>query len=81
MRIGIFTDSYEPYINGVTTSVMMLERALTKMGHEVFIVAVNPEDRVYREERDGHVLRIPGFPIPIANFRLTTLYPIRAETI
>lgn len=78
MRIGIFTDSYTPYINGVSTSVMMLENALTKMGHDVFIVAVNPDDRTYKLERDGHVLRIPGFPIPIANYRLTTCYPIKA---
>ncbi len=78
MRIGIFTDSYEPYINGVSTSVMMLENALTKLGHEVYIVCVNPDDRTYKLEKDGHVLRIPGFPIPIANYRLTTIYPIKA---
>ena len=43
MRIGIFTDSYPPYINGVSTSIVMLQNALKKKGHEVFIVTVNAE--------------------------------------
>ena len=30
MRIGIFTDSYSPFINGVTTSVLMLKKGLEK---------------------------------------------------
>lgn len=30
MRIGLFTDSYPPYINGVSTSVAMLKKALEK---------------------------------------------------
>ena len=43
MRIGIFTDTYPPFVNGVSTSILMLERALRKLGHEVFIVTVNPD--------------------------------------
>ena len=38
MRIGIFTDTYPPYINGVSTSILMLQHALEKQGHQVFIV-------------------------------------------
>ena len=34
MRIGLFTDTYPPYINGVSTSVSMLKRALEKKGHK-----------------------------------------------
>jgi len=30
MRIGLFTDTYPPYINGVSTSVFMLKQALEK---------------------------------------------------
>ena len=30
MRIGLFTDTYPPYINGVSTSTMMLKKALEK---------------------------------------------------
>lgn len=37
MRIGIFTDTYEPQINGVVTSIAILKRELIKAGHEVFV--------------------------------------------
>lgn len=30
MRIGLFTDTYPPNINGVATSVCMLKKALEK---------------------------------------------------
>ena len=77
MRIGIFTDTYPPFVNGVSTSINMLENALRKKGHKVFIVTVNPESMKYELEKN-RILRIPGIPIGIYDYRLTTLYPIRA---
>ena len=76
MRIGIFTDTYPPYINGVSTSISMLERALRKKGHQVFIVTVNPENMTYKYEKN--IIRIPGIPTGIYDYRLTGIYPIRA---
>ena len=81
MRIGLFTDTYPPFINGVSTSVQMLENALRKKGHKVFVVTVNPESLKYELENRGRVLRIPGIPIGIYDYRLTTLYPIKAVNI
>ena len=78
MRIGIFTDTYTPFINGVTTSVVMLKKALEKRGHTVYIVTVNANDMQYCQEEDGKVIRIPGIPIGIYDYRLTGIYPIRA---
>ncbi|MBQ9071652.1 MAG: glycosyltransferase family 4 protein [Bacilli bacterium] len=78
MRIGIFTDTYPPYINGVSTSIQMLENALRKKGHKVFIVTVNPDDMTYKIESNGRIIRIPGIPTGIYDYRLTTLYPIKA---
>ncbi len=75
MRIGIFTDTYPPYINGVSTSIVMLKGALEKLGHQVFIVTVNNENMSYKYEKD--VIRIPGIPIGIYDYRLTSIYPIR----
>ena len=80
MRIGIFTDTYPPFINGVSTSIQMLENSLRKMGHKVFIVTVNPEQMKYSLEKN-RILRIPGIPIGIYDYRLTTLYPIKAVNI
>ena len=81
MRIGIFTDTYPPFINGVSTSIQMLENALRKKGHKVFIVTVNPDDMSYKLENNGRVLRIPGIPTGIYDYRLTTFYPIKAVNI
>lgn len=78
MRIGIFTDTYPPFINGVSTSIRMLENALRKKGHKVFIVTVNPEDMSYHFDDNGRIIRIPGIPTGIYDYRLTTFYPIRA---
>ena len=81
MRIGLFTDTYPPFINGVSTSVQMLENALRKKGHSVFIVTVSHDDMTYHLEKKGRVLRIPGIPTGIYDYRLTTLYPIKAVNI
>ena len=43
MRIGIFSDTYPPFINGVSTSVFMLKKALERAGHQVFVVTINTE--------------------------------------
>ncbi|MFR5755862.1 MAG: glycosyltransferase family 4 protein [Lachnospiraceae bacterium] len=79
MRIGLFTDTYPPFINGVSTSVLMLKQGLEKLGHEVYVVTVNDESFSYKEE-DG-VLKIPSFPIGLMNFRQTGIYPIKAFNI
>lgn len=80
MRVGIFTDTYPPFINGVSTSIVSLEKALQQMGHEVFIVTVNPDDMSYRYENEERIIRIPGIPIGIYDYRLTGIYPLKAIT-
>ena len=78
MRIGIFTDTYTPFINGVTTSVLMLKKSLEKKGHTVYIVTVNDENLHYKTDDNGKELRIPGVPIGIYDYRLTGIYPLKA---
>ena len=78
MRIGIFSDSYPPYINGVSTSILMLQSALEKKGHEVFVVTVNPDNLKYKYENEDKIIRIPGIPTGIYDYRLTGVYPIKA---
>ena len=79
MRIGLFTDTYPPHINGVATSVSMLESALRKKGHTVYIVTVNPDSLSYNFE-DDHIIRIPGIPTGIYDYRLSGIYPIKAAS-
>ena len=37
MKIGLFTDTYFPQINGVAISVLMLKENLEKLGHKVYV--------------------------------------------
>lgn len=78
MRIGLFTDTYPPYINGVSTSTMMLKRALEKEGHQVYVVTVNPDMMKHVYEEDEHILRMPGIPTGIYDYRLTEIYSLKA---
>ena len=38
MKIGIFTDTYVPEINGVVSVLEMITRELGREGHEVYIL-------------------------------------------
>ena len=78
MRVGIFTDTYPPFINGVSTSITMLQKALVAKGHKVYIVTVNPENMSYKYDDEDSIIRIPGIPVGIYYYRLTGIYPIRA---
>ena len=78
MRVGVFTDTYPPFINGVSTSITMLQKALVAKGHKVYIVTVNPENMSYKYDDEDSIIRIPGIPVGIYDYRLTGIYPIRA---
>ncbi len=50
MKILISTDKYYPYVSGVITSVMNLEKELTKRGHEVKILTLSESPSTYVEK-------------------------------
>lgn len=81
MRIGLFTDTYPPFINGVSTSVFMLKKSLEAQGHQVFVVTLNNESFHYKFDENKTVIRIPGLPIGIYDYRVTSVYPLRAMNI
>ena len=76
MRIGIFTDTYLPYVSGLVTSELMLKKALEKMGHEVYIVTANLENFKFINDKEEKIIKIPGLPIGIYDARLTGIYSI-----
>ena len=78
MRIGIFTESWTPYISGLVTSEVMLKNALEKLGHEVYVVTANLESFTYEYNEKERIYRIPGIPTGIYDSRLTGIYPIKA---
>lgn len=78
MRIGLFTDTYSPYISGVVTSVATLKRALEKMGHEVYVVTIAVEKKRSYDEKE-RVLRVAGIDSGIyKDIKFTTIYPLYA---
>jgi 1,2-diacylglycerol 3-alpha-glucosyltransferase len=81
MRIGIFTETYTPYISGLVTSEVMLKKALERLGHEVYVVTANLENFHYSYDEKERILRIPGMPTGIYETRLTSFYPFRAVNI
>ena len=81
MRIGIFTETYTPYISGLVTSIVMLKGALEKKGHEVYVVTANLKDFHYHYDEENRVLEIPGIPTGIYDSRLTSIYPLQAVNI
>ena len=73
MRIGIFTDTYHPDINGVVTSIKMLEQEMKKRGHEVFIFS--PTKHEPTENQNLYMLK--SIPLLLAkkyNYRIATFY-------
>ena len=72
MNIGIFTDTYWPQINGIATSVLMLEHELRALGHTVHIFTV----AVPKAEKRPYVYRLPSMPLSfIPSHRLCLMYP------
>ncbi len=73
MKIGIFTDTYYPQINGVVTSVRMLEHELNKLGHTVFIFTTSDPNTRHSVPR---VFRMPSMPfIFLPSHRFAFMYP------
>jgi 1,2-diacylglycerol 3-alpha-glucosyltransferase len=71
MRIGFFTDTYTPQINGVVSSIRLFCDALERQGHEVYIFAPTP-----RQPTDtARIVRIPSVPFAFQpEMRLASIY-------
>ena len=73
MKIGIFSDAYHPDINGVVTSIKILEKEMKKRGHEVFVFS--PSKHEPTENQNLYMLK--SMPLLLAkdfDFRLATFY-------
>jgi 1,2-diacylglycerol 3-alpha-glucosyltransferase len=57
LRIGLFTDTYAPQINGVSISLQLVSEGLQRRGHQVTIFA--PRFPGYTDDQPG-VVRLPS---------------------
>jgi len=78
MNIALFTESYKPYVSGVTTSVGTLVRELRALGHRVFVFA--PGYKGHRET-DPDTFRFPSAPTRYPGFRIAVPFLRRMPDI
>lgn len=57
LRIGLFTDTYAPQVNGVSISLQMISEGLKQRGHQVTIFA--PKFPGYKDN-EPNVMRLPS---------------------
>lgn len=63
MRIAIFSDTFFPQLNGVTTTVYQSAKSLIKLGHEVMIFTVAPDAKKYIDpEINLEIISLPSVP-------------------
>ncbi len=79
MRIGIFTETYKPYVSGVVTSIIMLKKSLEQLGNEVYIVTINQNGIKYEYDEKEKILRVPGIDSKIYDdLKISSIYPIKS---
>lgn len=61
MRIGLFSDTFPPEINGVATATHTLYEAFKRNGHQVYVITTNPFSK--KVEFKDDILRIPGITL------------------
>lgn len=72
MKIGIFTDTYRPSVNGVVYVTEILRRNFEAAGHEVYIFAPYAGGN---QEDDDHIIRLPAIPSTIHENYLSVFFP------
>lgn len=64
MRIGLFTDTYRPSINGIVYVIESLKRELEALGHDVYVFcpakSIRPSKTAELYEEDHHIVRFPS---------------------
>ncbi len=81
MRIGLFSDTYLPDVNGVVTSVELLRKKLCELGHEVFVICTYKG--LLKVEKEGNIIRLPGIEAKkLYGYALTSpLHPLMMDEI
>lgn len=75
MRIGLFTDTYHPAMNGIVQVVDSTRKELEALGHEVFVFC--PKVSGDPNEYDDHVIRFRSIPSGLFDDnRLSVFFPM-----
>jgi glycosyltransferase involved in cell wall biosynthesis len=71
MRIAFFSNSYLPYLSGITLSMKILKDELQTLGHTVFIVGPKYPGHA---ETNPNIMRLPSLPATYPGYRLVFPY-------
>lgn len=82
MRIGLFTDTYRPSVNGIVFVVESLKTHLEELGHEVYVFcparSIRPSKHAEVLEEDNHIVRFPSVKSGLFDdFDLSIFFPPR----
>jgi glycosyltransferase involved in cell wall biosynthesis len=71
MNIAFFSESYKPYVSGVTNSIETLKKGLEELGHQVIVFSPSyPNSGPLTD-----VFRFPSIPAPYPGYRITIPVP------
>jgi glycosyltransferase involved in cell wall biosynthesis len=73
MNIAFFSESYKPYLSGVTNSIETLKKGLEGRGHNVIVFSPDYPGA----EKMPNVFRFPSIPAPYPGYRLSVPVPGR----
>jgi len=78
MRIGMMTDTYKPYVSGITNYIDLNKRALENAGHEVYVFTFG--DLEYQDD-EPKVIRSPGLALADTGYYLSLRYKTRHKRL
>src|SRR3972149_1168762 len=78
MRIGMMTDTYKPYVSGITNYIDLNKRALENEGHEVYVFTFG--DIGYQDD-EPRVFRSPGLALADTGFYLSLRYKTKHKKL
>ena len=78
MKIGMMTDTYKPYVSGITNYIDLNKRALENAGHEVYVFTFGDLDH---QDEEPRVIRNPGLALSDTGFYLSLRYKTKHKKL
>lgn len=74
MKIGLFSDTYLPTLNGISYVLQIMQKNLEELGHEVYIFAPATNLRGIEAGDNEHVFRFPAIEGIFFDEQLTSVF-------
>ena len=71
MKLAFFSNSYLPYLSGITLSIKTLKDELQRLGHTIFVIGPKYPGHI---ESDPKILRLPSLPATYPGYRFVFPY-------